>query len=328
MIKTLDLFSGIGGFSYALKDICKTVAYCEINEICRNVLQILQNQHKLDQAHIFSDVKTIKKSELNAMKPQMITAGWPCQDIAICNPNGKGLKGSRSGLFYEILRLIDSCSSINILLLENSLNIVNHGIENIVKELKARNFNLSWGIFEAKMVGALHRRRRWVCLATRNDAQLPNIPAHSLSFNWNKKVIPILPKNALYKSSLLRCEMLGNSVVPQLIRYAWNLLIKNKDKGEIPSIPHLRNNDKKVYLSDGHKEIIKDRWATPTHTRWRQYRTLTDRGAQLLCNQIYYNKDLHLDDTIPINMRDKYDMINPIFVEHLMGFPPNWTRAT
>lgn len=31
-LNSLDLFSGVGGFAYALKDICKTVMYCEVNK--------------------------------------------------------------------------------------------------------------------------------------------------------------------------------------------------------------------------------------------------------------------------------------------------------
>ena len=38
LLKCLDVFSGIGGFSLALKDVCKTVAYCEIDEGCQKVL--------------------------------------------------------------------------------------------------------------------------------------------------------------------------------------------------------------------------------------------------------------------------------------------------
>ena len=120
--------------------------------------------------------------------------------------------------------------------------------------------------------------------------------------------------------------MLGNSVVPQMIRYAWNVLIKNaKNQNEVEDIKDLYNNDHDIILYDGKNKTTKQRWATPTFTRWTQYRILTERGNHNLANQIYYKEDLQVDSDIPINMRDKFYRINPNFIEHLMGYPKNWT---
>lgn len=325
MLRTLDLFSGIGGFSYALKPVAKTVAYCEIKQDCRNVLTNLIKQNKIDNCNIYHDVCEVKGSDLSDLQPELLTAGFPCQDIASCNPNGKGLKGSRTGLFYEIVRIIDETPSINYVLLENSPIIKTKGLRTVKNELHKRKFKLVWGYFEARMVGALHKRKRWICFAYRNNPQsLKQIPKHFIDFDWTKDVETVVPRGFTEKK---RCMMLGNAVVPQVIRYAWNILLENAHiEGEVKTIKTLKNNDKKIFLYDGNNTIIKDRWATPTYTRWEQYRKLTDRGAQMLSNQIYYNQKFR-DLKIPRNMRDKHYSINPNFVEHLMGYPKDWTKA-
>ena len=78
MLKTLDLFSGIGGFSIGLERAgFKTVAFCEIDEYCKLVLK----KHWED-TKIYSDVRdlTRQKFEEDGLElPEIITGGVPCQ---------------------------------------------------------------------------------------------------------------------------------------------------------------------------------------------------------------------------------------------------------
>ena len=328
MIPTIDLFSGIGGFSYALNSIAKTQAYCDVNLNCRNVLNNLIDKKLIDKAIIFDDITLLKGNDLKHLNPKMLTGGFPCTDISTANNNGKGLNGKHSGLFFEIMRIIDETPSIKYVLLENSPVIRIRGLSRIRKEFKKRNFKLVWGYFSAKMVGALHKRKRWVCFGYKeldNDLQL--IDDNYIKYNWTKTIKPlIIKKTDENKSYMTRCMMLSNTVVPQMIRYSWNILIKNAlIQNEVKVIKDLCNNDKKIILNDGINKIIKQRWATPTFTRWEQYRILTERAGQMISNQIYYKHDLQVDPNIPINMRDKHYRISPNFIEHLMGYPKNWT---
>ena len=59
MLKTLDLFSGIGGFSIGLERAgFKTVAFCEIDEYCKLVLK----KHWED-TKIYSDVRDLTRQK-------------------------------------------------------------------------------------------------------------------------------------------------------------------------------------------------------------------------------------------------------------------------
>lgn len=102
--KVLDLFSGIGGFSLGLERTggFETVAFCEIEPYCRRVLA----KH-WPKVPCYEDIRTLTAEQLrgNGINPDVITGGFPCQDISIAGRQD-GLEGNRSGLWKEYARLI------------------------------------------------------------------------------------------------------------------------------------------------------------------------------------------------------------------------------
>src|ERR1041385_8791532 len=99
----LDLFSGIGGITKALEGYVTPVAYCERDRYAIGVLLSRMHSGDLPTAPIWNDVLTLH----GAMLPQVdiVYGGFPCQDIS-CAGRGAGLGGERSGLFFEIKRLV------------------------------------------------------------------------------------------------------------------------------------------------------------------------------------------------------------------------------
>ena len=106
-LKTLDLFSGIGGFSIGLERAgFKTVAFCEINEYCKLVLK----KHWKD-TKIYSDVRdlTRQKFEEDGLElPEIITGGVPCQPFSVAGRQ-KGTEDNRH-LWPEMFRVIKDFS--------------------------------------------------------------------------------------------------------------------------------------------------------------------------------------------------------------------------
>lgn len=327
-LRCLDLFSGIGGFSLALRPIAKTVAYCEINEACRRVLRKNMQSGNLDTASIFNDVTKLHANDLKHLRPNMISAGFPCQDLSIANPHGLGLDGEKSGLFKEVLRLIDELPSIEVLFLENSSNIVHCCMNTIKNKLKRRGFSLKYVLIRASDVGAYHKRLRWYCIAYKPSAipLLKPINNKIIKHKWDncmgtQRTLKI--SSSLFKERMVtRCMMLGNSIVPQCAIVAWNEIIKHvKEKDVEVKIIQTKKRTLNLVFVDGQTIKTRTLWATPTYSIWHTYKSLTQRGTGILSNQVFYHKDSGL-------IAKDYNnyVCNPVFVECLMGYPMNWTK--
>ncbi len=332
-LRILDLFSGIGGFSYAFHDIAKTVAYCEIDKNCTAVIEKNMLQGNIDEGVIFQDVTTLGKKELEPLRPNMITAGFPCQDLSSANPHGKGLKGDRSGLYKHIVRIIDEYPRIDYIFMENSPRILDKGFNIIASDMRKRGFSIKYCLINARDIGALHKRRRWYCLCYKTSAQLPLIRKNIYNWETNPKVHKVVElRDYSHKKTLrIRNEMLGNSIVPDCAAYAYNSIINS-----ISKYPHEKR--KRVFIKpykivppqnlvfqDGTTTKYADYWATPCHGNWHNYTKIYDRGIRLLSSQLFYHVDTKVKDQ-KTECYDKY-MSNPLFVEFLMGYPKNWTKT-
>jgi len=64
MLNGLDLFSGIGGISLALKPWVRTVAYCEVDRYCQGVLLSRMQSGELSEAPIWAEVKDLPNDAL------------------------------------------------------------------------------------------------------------------------------------------------------------------------------------------------------------------------------------------------------------------------
>ena len=162
MLNGLDLFSGIGGISVALRDYVRPIAYCEIDPYCQAVLLSRMVTGDMVHAPIWDDIKSLR------IRPQeididIIYGGFPCQDISVAG-KGKGLEGERSGLFFEIIRLAKEIKP-SFIFLENVPAITSRGGLRVVREITEMGYDCRWCVISAASVGALHRRERWFLLA-------------------------------------------------------------------------------------------------------------------------------------------------------------------
>jgi len=162
----LDLFSGIGGFSYAAERLVggfKTIAFCDSDEPCRKVLR----KH-WPTTPIFTDVCSLTAEQIKPLCPSglsLITAGFPCQDLSIAGKQA-GYDGNRSVLFYEIIRLARELQP-QFLLLENVRNLLSHNngetFQETLFQIAKAGYDAEWAVIPASDLGACHRRERiWI----------------------------------------------------------------------------------------------------------------------------------------------------------------------
>ncbi len=102
-MKVISLFAGIGGFDLGFEQAgMETVAQVEMNPNCRQLLAA-----KFPHAARFEDVKDVGAQQLP--EADIVTAGWPCQDISLAGLQAGLEGGARSKLFYEYIRIITEC---------------------------------------------------------------------------------------------------------------------------------------------------------------------------------------------------------------------------
>ena len=162
MLTGVSLFAGIGGFDLAMqRQGVKVVASVEIDKKCQEVLA-----HRFPESKIFDDVTTVKGSDLIAAgftpSTGIITGGFPCQDLSVAGKRA-GLAGARSGLFWEIARIVDETQTEyfvieNVPGLLSSNNGADFGV--VIGTMADLGYSLGWRVLDAQHFGIPQRRKR------------------------------------------------------------------------------------------------------------------------------------------------------------------------
>ena len=166
-LKLLDLFSGVGGFSYAAEKIIggyKTTQFVEIDPYCQSVLR-----KNFPNTPIHNDIKTFtaKPGEFD-----VFTIGFPCQDLSVAGKQRGINERTRSGLFYESIRLLREVRP-RFALFENVRNLLSHEkgetFQEVLFQIAKAGYNAEWSVVSAKDLGACHLRERVWIVAYSND---------------------------------------------------------------------------------------------------------------------------------------------------------------
>jgi DNA (cytosine-5)-methyltransferase 1 len=162
MLTGVSLFAGVGGFDLAMqRQGVKVVASVEIDKKCQEVLA-----HRFPESKIFDDVTTVKGEDLiNAgFTPStgIITGGFPCQDLSVAGKRA-GLAGARSGLFWEIARIVDETQTEyfvieNVPGLLSSNNGADFGV--VIGTMADIGYSIGWRVLDAQHFGVPQRRKR------------------------------------------------------------------------------------------------------------------------------------------------------------------------
>ena len=166
----LSLFSGYGGFSMGLRLAgvpIRTIGYCEIEPYCQEIIKARIRDGQLDDAPIYADIRAFIGegwAEQYSGLVDIITGGFPCQDISVA---GKGLgidAGERSGLWREMVGAIGVIRP-RYALLENVSAILVRGLDRVLGDLAEIGYDAVWTVVSAAHVGAPHIRERFWLLA-------------------------------------------------------------------------------------------------------------------------------------------------------------------
>ena len=128
-IRLIETFGGIGSQAAALRNIgadFESYRYIEIDKYAVNSYNAIFNTDYQP-----TDIKNVHADDLGIVDKDdytyLLTYSFPCQDLSVAG-KGKGMKkgsGTRSGLLWEIERILDECTELpQVLLMENVPQVI------------------------------------------------------------------------------------------------------------------------------------------------------------------------------------------------------------
>jgi DNA (cytosine-5)-methyltransferase 1 len=185
-MRHLDLFSGIGGFALAAREVWgeehEVVGFCDNDHFCQNVLSknfpgvpIYGDIRELTAERLATDAKGQRQRQLamerkqdkaaaiparNNSKIDLLTGGFPCQPFSNAGKK-RGDKDDRF-LWPEMLRVIRETKPAWVIG-ENVAGIVKMALDKVCSDLEGEGYAVQPFVIPACAVGAPHRRDRvWI----------------------------------------------------------------------------------------------------------------------------------------------------------------------
>lgn len=161
----VDFFAGIGGIRLGLEQAGhKCVGFCEFDKYARTAYKAMYNTEAKGEWESH-DVRTVRPYDVP--DADLWSFGFPCQDISVAGKQ-KGLQeGERSGLFYEIMRLLAGRRKEDRprwLLIENVKNLLSIGngfdFARLLCEVGGHGYSLQWDTLNSKDYGVPQNRER------------------------------------------------------------------------------------------------------------------------------------------------------------------------
>lgn len=170
MLKLLSLFTGIGAFEKALENLKINYELIGFSEIDKFAIKSYCTIHNVPEYKNLGDVKKINIDKLPDF--DIMTWGFPCQDISIAG-RMKGIQeGTRSGLYYEGYRILKS-KKPKYSIIENVKNLTSQRFkiqfDSILNDIKELGYTNYWKVLNAKDYGVPQNRERVFIVSIRND---------------------------------------------------------------------------------------------------------------------------------------------------------------
>lgn len=209
-MKFIDFFAGIGGFHSGLEKAgVKCIGWCEFDKFAQKSYRAMYDTTNL---WFGEDVTRVKGSELP--KADLWTFGFPCQDVSVAGKR-KGLKeGTRSGLFYEMMRLLDECkeNKPEWIMCENVKNLlsIDNGIGflEVVGEMAERGYAVEWKVYNSKDYGVPQNRERVYIVGHYGESSgQPLLPIRRESAAALRQVIGGRQGKRVYDGNKISCTL-------------------------------------------------------------------------------------------------------------------------
>lgn len=197
--KFIDLFSGIGGFHQAMKQLGGECVFA--SDIDKYAIETYKKNYNLESGINIRDIK-----EEDIPKHDVLCAGFPCQTFSKAGKQ-QGFKDETKGtLFFEIERIL-KYHKTEYIILENVRNLVSHDHGNtwntVYKHLKKLGYRLTPTpiIISPHQLGIAQLRERVVILGIYDPENIEdlNIELSNLKDKDDNDIYSILTKTKVEK---------------------------------------------------------------------------------------------------------------------------------
>lgn len=153
-MKIGSLFAGIGGFDLGFERQGFECAWqCEIDKYANQVLE-----NHWPEVKRYNDIRQLTKPEY----VDVVCGGFPCQDLSVAG-NRTGLSGHRSGLFFELARVIDEVRP-KWFVLENVPGLLSskggEDMQTVLETLVECGYHVAYRVLDSQNFGVAQRRKR------------------------------------------------------------------------------------------------------------------------------------------------------------------------
>ena len=166
-----SFFSGIGGIDLGFLNAGFRVnMQCEIDPFCRSILRT-----HWPKTPIFTDIKEVDHAAIPFS--EVWAGGFPCQDVSLARMGPRaGLKGKKSGMFFEFARLLEKVRP-RVFLIENVPGLLSsHGgrdFEVILRTLAGFGYGVGWRVLNSRYFGVPQSRQRVYIVGCHRDWRGP-----------------------------------------------------------------------------------------------------------------------------------------------------------
>jgi DNA-methyltransferase (dcm) len=162
-IKLFEAFSGIGCQKMGLERATKNFKVVGISEIDKYAIKSYEAMH--GPVKNFGDITKIKGTDLPEI--DIFTYSFPCTDLSKAGKQ-KGLNKTRSGLVYDVLRIVAEAKKNNnapkVLIMENVIDLIQvkfiKSFQDIQFELEEMGYSNYTFVINAKDYGVAQNRQR------------------------------------------------------------------------------------------------------------------------------------------------------------------------
>ncbi|MBI2817667.1 MAG: DNA (cytosine-5-)-methyltransferase [Acidobacteria bacterium] len=169
--RAASFFSGIGGLDLGFEQAGFKITFqCEIDPFCNEILE----RHWPDVPRL-TNIKEASNADIPVSG--IWFGGFPCQDVSLARMGPRaGLKGTRSGLFHDLVRLLTE-GRPSVLVIENVTGLLSshegRDFQTIIRTLADIGYSLGWRVLNSKNFGVPQSRSRVYIVGCYRDPRGP-----------------------------------------------------------------------------------------------------------------------------------------------------------